>query len=449
MSCRSFRNLLAAGVVVAALTGGSLIAQTPIESSVGSWMEEHGPALVESYKHLHRNPELSFHEVESAKLMAKHLKGLGFEVTENIGGTGVVGILKNGEGPTVLVRTDTDALPLEERTGLDYASTKKVKDKHGAEVNVMHACGHDVHMSVWSGTAQYLATHLDAWQGTLLFIAQPAEERGAGARAMLADGLFKKFPKPDFALALHVTGALPVGKIGSCSGYALANVDSVDILVRGRGGHGSTPHKTHDPVVLAARIVVDLQNIVSREISAQEAAVVTVGAIQGGTKHNIIPDEVHLQITVRSYKPEVRKALLDAIKRTAIHEAQAAGFPDSLSPIVTVAEEEFTPATYNDPELVQRIDKVFNAKLGKGTVISVPPVMGGEDFGRYGPAAKCPSYIFWLGVTEPNLWKAGRQPGGPPMPSIHNSAFAPEPVGSLRTGVIAMTQAVLELMPTK
>jgi hippurate hydrolase len=409
-------------------------------------MVDHGPALLESYKHLHRNPELSFHEEKTAKLMAQQLKRLGFGVTENIGGTGVVGVLENGKGPVVLVRTDTDALPLEERTGLEYASTVKVKDKHGAEVHVMHACGHDIHMSVWSGTAQYLATHRELWQGTLVFIAQPAEERGAGARAMLADGLFEKFPKPDYALALHVSGSLPVGKIGSCSGYALANVDSVDILVRGRGGHGSTPHKTHDPVVLAARIVVDLQNIVSREISAQEAAVVTVGAIQGGTKHNIIPDEVHLQITVRSYKPDVRAALLDAIERTAIHEARAAGFPDSLAPIVTVSEAEFTPSTYNNPDFVERIDKVFTRNLGPQAVVKVPPVMGGEDFGRYGPAAGCPSYIFWLGVTEPGLWGAASQPGGPPMPSIHNSAFAPEPVGSLRTGVIAMASAVLELM---
>jgi amidohydrolase len=445
MRSRPLLSLLAAGVFFTA----PLTAQQATQDSVASWVAANGPEMVESYKYLHRHPELSFFEFESAKLMASHLQELGFEVTQDVGGTGVVGVLKNGDGPVVLVRTDTDALPLEERTGLDYASKVKVKDEHGGEVNVMHACGHDVHMTVWTGTSEYLATHLDEWSGTLVFIAQPAEERGAGARAMLKDGLFENFPTPNFALALHVTGGLPVGKIGSCSGYALANVDSVDILVRGRGGHGSTPHKTHDPVVLAARIVVDLQNIVSREISAQDAAVVTVGSIQGGTKHNIIPDEARLQITVRSYKPAVREALLKAIKRTAIHEAQAAGFPDSLSPIVTVREEEYTPATFNDPALVKRIDKVFNAKLGADTVVTVPPVMGGEDFGRYGPAASCPSYIFWLGVTEPSLWKAARKEGGPPMPSTHNSSFAPEPVGSLRTGVIAMTSAVLELMPPK
>lgn len=437
--------LLAAGVFFTT----QLTAQQATQDSVASWVVANGPEMVEGYKYLHRHPELSFHEVESAKLMASHLQELGFEVTQNVGGTGVVGVLKNGDGPVVLVRTDTDALPLEERTGLDYASKVKVKDEHGAEVNVMHACGHDVHMTVWTGTSAYLATHLDEWSGTLVFIAQPAEERGAGAKAMLKDGLFEKFPKPNYALALHVTGALPVGKIGSCSGYALANVDSVDILVRGRGGHGSTPHKTHDPVVLAARIVVDLQNIVSREIDAQEAAVITVGSIQGGTKHNIIPDEARLQITVRSYKPSVREALLKAIRRTALHEARAAGFPDSLSPIITVREEEFTPATFNDPALVKRIDKVFSDKLGADTVVTVPPVMGGEDFGRYGPAANCPSYIFWLGVTEASLWKAAKHAGGPPMPSTHNSSFAPEPVGSLRTGVIAMTSAVLELMPPK
>jgi len=264
---------------------------------------------------------------------------------------------------------------------------------------------------------------------------------------MLADGLFERFPKPDFCLALHVTGQGPTGVIGSCPGYALANVDSVDILVRGRGGHGSTPHKTHDPVTLAARIVVDLQNIVSREIDTLEGAVVTVGSIQGGTKHNIIPDEVKLQITVRSYKPKVRQALLEAIERTAHHEALAAGFPEELLPIVEVSEQEFTPATYNDPEFVARINKVFVRHLGEGSVVPAPPVMGGEDFGRYGPAAGCPSYIFWLGTTAPALWKKVMEPDGPPMPSTHNSSFAPEPRGSLRTGVVAMSNAVMELLP--
>jgi len=419
--------------------------QTPAE-----WVADEMPRLVELYQDLHANPELSFEEVETARRMVAQLKAAGVpDVTAKVGGTGVVGVLRNGEGPVVLVRTDTDALPLEEKTGLAYASSKRVKNEAGQDVSIMHACGHDMHMTVWSGTAAYLSAHKDQWSGTVVFIAQPAEERGAGARAMLADGLFERFPKPDFCLALHVKGELPAGTIGSCPGYALGNVDSVDVLVRGKGGHGSTPHKTHDPIVLASRIVMGLQTIVSREIPPVEDGVITVGSFHGGAKHNIIPDEVHLKITVRSYKPEIRKILLEGIRRTAQGEAAAAGFPDDLMPMVEISDLEFTPSTYNTPELVSRIDARFRAVLGENSVVPVEPVMGGEDFGRYGPAADCPSYIFWLGVSPQALWDASQQPSGTPCPGTHNSHFAPDAEHSIQTGVTAMSEAVMELLSAK
>lgn len=434
-------------VLVLSLPATSLHAQGSSEADpVHRWEAQELERLQQLYRHLHANPELSFHEVESAKTMAAQLRAAGFEVVEQVGGTGVVGVLRNGEGPTVLVRADMDALPVPERTGLAYASKVTTTDDAGIEVPVMHACGHDMHMTVWAGTAAYLAAHPDIWAGTLVFLAQPAEERGAGAKAMLDDGLLQRFPKPDFCLALHVDGKLAVGTIGSCPGYALGNVDSVDITVPGKGGHGSTPHVTHDPIVLAARIVMGLQTIVSREVPPVEDAVVTVGSFHGGAKHNIIPDEAKLKITVRSYKPEIRRLVLAAIERTALGEAQAAGFPEDLMPIVKVDEREFTPATYNDPEFVARIDARFRRALGKHAVVPVPAIMGGEDFGRYGPAADCPSYIFWLGVAPKDQWQAA-QDGGAALAGTHNSAFAPEPEGSIRTGVTAMTEAVLELLP--
>lgn len=422
--------------------GQEMAAGTPVHR----WEAKEAQRLEELYRHLHANPELSFHEVETAKTMAEQLRGAGFQVTEQVGGTGVVGVLENGPGKTILVRADMDALPVPERTGLDYASKVRTTDDAGLDVPVMHACGHDMHMTVWAGTAAYLAAHPELWSGTLVFIAQPAEERGAGAKAMLDDGLLQRFPKPDYCLALHVDGKLPVGTIGSCPGYALGNVDSVDIRIPGKGGHGSTPHVTHDPIVLASRIVMGLQTIVSREVPPVEDAVVTVGSFHGGAKHNIIPDVAELKITVRSYKPEIRRLVLDAIARTARGEAVAAGFPEDLMPVVTVSEQEFTPATYNDPEFVARIDARFRQALGADAVVPVPAIMGGEDFGRYGPAAECPSYIFWLGVAAVDRWQAA-QDGGPALPGTHNSSFAPESRGSIRTGVTAMTEAVLELLP--
>ena len=398
------------------------------------WFGRELVGLTRLYEELHADPELSFAEERSAARMSELLKGAGFAVTAGVGGHGVVGVLKNGAGPALLLRCDMDALPIRGESGVPYASRN---------AGVMHACGHEVHMCAWSGAARFLAEHRALWSGTLVCIAQPAEERGSGARAMLQDGLFERFPKPDFCLALHVKAELPVGTIGSCPGYALANVDSVDIVVRGKGGHGSTPHLTHDPVVLASRIVLGLQSIVSREIAPDAPAVITVGSIHGGAKHNIIPNEVKLEITVRSYAPEVRAHLLAAIERTALHEARAAGFPEDLLPQVSVLEESID-ATYNDPALVARLDAAILRALGEGSVRSLAPVMGGEDFGMYGPAAGCPAYLFWLGATPRERWEAARD-GGAAVPAVHTSRFTPEPRGSLRAGVTALTTAALEL----
>ena len=393
------------------------------------------------YKQLHGSPELSHAEVRTAARMAKELRDLGFEVTEKVGGNGVVGVLKNGEGPTVLVRTDLDALPVTEATGVPYASKVQVRDKNGNQVGVMHACGHDMHMTCWVGTARVLAGLKDRWHGTLVFIGQPAEEVGAGAREMLADGLFTRFPRPDYALALHCDGSRAHGTVAYSDGLALANVDSVDVLVRGKGGHGSAPHTTIDPVVLAARIVLDLQILVSRETNPLDPAVVTVGSIHGGTKHNIIPNEVKLQITVRSTKDAVRKHLLEGIKRVAEAAAEGARAP---KPEVTVHPEEFTPALVNDAALTQKTVTLFREVLGKGPVELRPPVMGGEDFSRYGRAG-VPIFLYFLGTQAPEK-VADYAKRGVPLPSLHTDSFAPVPEPTLKTGVLTMSLAVLNLV---
>jgi len=394
------------------------------------------------YKHLHSHPELSLQERETAARMAKELSGLGFEVTSGVGGTGVVGLLKNGPGPIVLVRTDLDALPVTEQTKRPYASTVKVRDKSGNEVGVMHACGHDMHMTCWVGTARVLASMKDSWRGTLMFIGQPAEEIGSGARMMLDDGLFRRFPKPDFALALHCDSRLQAGRIAFTEGLALANVDSVDILVRGRGGHGSAPHTTVDPIVVAARIVLDLQTIVSRETNPLDPCVVTVGSIHGGTKHNIIPNEVKLQITVRTTKDDVRKHTLEAIERIAKAAAAVARAPE---PDVKIDPNEFTPSLSNDRELTRRTVPVFRQVLGDTNVEERPPVMGGEDFSRYGRAG-VPIFMFWLGTIPEDRWAASLREGGLPLPSLHSDLFWPEPQPSIRTGFLSMSHAVLNLI---
>ncbi|MCX7825197.1 MAG: amidohydrolase [Verrucomicrobiae bacterium] len=397
------------------------------------------------YKHLHANPELSYHEVKTSARLASELRQQGLEVTEKVGGHGVVAVLKNGAGPTVLVRADMDALPVKEQTGLPYASRVTTTDDKGQEVNVMHACGHDVHMTCMVGVARVLGELKEFWRGTLVLIGQPAEERVGGAKKMLADGLFTRFPKPNYCLALHVGADIPAGSVGYTEGFALANSDSVDIVVRGLGGHGAMPNKAKDPVVLAAQIVLALQTIVSREIEPTEPAVVTVGSIHGGTKHNIIPDEVRLQLTVRSYTDAVREQTLAAIERIARGQALAAGIPEDRLPTVTVAPEG-AKATYNDPALSQRMARVFAKWLGADKVLKRKATMGAEDFGLYGRTEdKIPILMFWLGSVDAKRWQESQR-GGAPLPALHSPLYHPQPEPTIKTGVLTMTAAVLELM---
>jgi hippurate hydrolase len=399
------------------------------------------PDLEAFYIDLHQTPELSTHEEKTSAKLAERLRQLGYEVTDHVGGFGVVAVMKNGKGPTVLIRADMDALPVEERTGLPYASKVTVKNDAGVVVPVMHACGHDVHMTSLVGTAALLAKAKSRWKGALVLVGQPAEEGWGGASTMLQDGFLTRFPKPDFAIALHDTPQLPAGTIGYTAGYALANSDTVDITIYGRGGHGSTPQNTVDPIVTAARMVLAFQTIVARENDPQDPAVVTVGSIHGGTKHNIIPDEVKLQLTVRSYKPEVRKKLLAAIERIAKAEALAAGAPKE--PLVKI--ERGYDATYNDPAMTKRVAAALASAFGASRVVESRPVMGAEDFGDFGKAAKCPSLIFWLGGTEPGKFAAA-QGDMTKLPSLHSSQWAPDREPTLKTGAAALTVAALELL---
>lgn len=392
------------------------------------------------YVDLHRTPELSFQEQKTAARMAERLRGLGFEVTAGVGGHGVVGVLKNGAGPTVMLRTDLDALPVEEKTGLPYASTAKATDPSGAIVSVMHACGHDLHMTAWVGAATLLSRGKERWRGTLVMVGQPAEERGSGAEAMLKDGLFTRFPKPDFALALHDMPSLPSGTVGVGEGPVLASVDSVDVTVHGRGGHGAMPHETVDPIVIAARIVVTLQTIVSRERSPFDPVVVTVGSFHAGTKHNIVPDEARLQLTVRAYSDATRQKVLAAISRIARAEAEAAGAP--RPPDVSVGEP--TPSTVNDAALAKRVREAVSRALGAGAVREQAPVTAAEDFSEYGRAG-VPAVMFWLGASRPDLLEAAAK-GGPPVPPLHSSSFAPDHVPAIRAGVTALTASALDLL---
>jgi len=406
------------------------------------WLVKNLDDLVTLYRQLHASPELSFREEKTALRLADELKILGIEVTPRIGRQGVVGLLKNGAGPTVLVRTDLDALPVVEKTALAYASKVSTKDNNGNDVGVMHACGHDVHITCLIGTARYLAAHKEGWRGTVMFIGQPAEEIGAGALAMLDDGLFKRFPKPEFGLALHVDSTMQTGRVGYRAGYILANVDSVDITMRGKGGHGAYPHTTIDPIVQAAQLVVNLQTIVSRENSPFEPAVVTVGSIRGGTKHNIIPETCRLQLTVRSYTDKVRKSLLEAIKRKANAVAAGAGAPEPL-----IEFSDATPATRNDEALVNRLVPVFTRVLGADNVVPVDQSMGGEDFSQYGLAG-VPIFMFRLGSISPQRMEEFAK-AGKPLPSLHSPEYFPSPEPTIATGVAVMSAAVMDLLPKK
>ena len=403
-------------------------------------------AYLESlYIHLHQNPELSFYEEKTSARLAAELRGLGFDVTEKVGGYGVVGVLENGDGPVVLLRTDMDALPVLEKTGKPYASTATTIDEHGNTVSVMHACAHDVNMTVFIGAARRLTAMAGQWRGTLVMIAQPAEERGAGARAMLKDGLFERFPRPDYNFALHVAASVPAGKVIYTKGYVMANVDSVDLTVYGIGGHGAYPHTTKDPVVLSAQIINALQTLVSRELKPIDAGVVTVGSIRGGTKHNVIPDKVELQLTVRSYTDEARNTLLEGIKRIAEGQAMAMGLPRDRWPVVKV-KDEYTPSVYNNPELSDRIVKALRAVFEDEQLIPGEPVMGGEDFAQYGRVEpKIPSLLFWIGGVEAGKYAKAME-SGEVLPSLHSPFFAPDPQPTITTGVEVMTTSALELL---
>jgi len=441
-SARTVAAIVAAAV---ALQLSARAQSSDPRTAVTNLVDKEFPGLLELYKHFHANPELSFQEEKSAARLAGELSRAGYVVTAKVGGHGVVAVLKNGDGPTLLIRGDMDALPVKEQTGLPYASQARGLDDQGREVDVMHACGHDVHMTCLVGTARALAQLTNHWHGTLVLIGQPAEERGGGARAMLGDGLFTRFPKPNHCIALHVGSDMPAGTVGYVEGYALANVDSVDVTVRGVGGHGAWPHTTKDPIVLAAQIVLALQTIVSREIQPGEPAVVTVGSIKGGEKHNIISDEVKLQLTLRSYTDAVRQQTIASVKRIVNGLAQAAGVPADRLPVIKI-KDEFTPALYNDPALTKRLARVFESWLSPANVIPRKPVMGGEDFSEYGRTAdKIPISMFWLGAASPEVLKETLKAGKVP-PSLHSAFFRPEPEPTLRTGITALTAAALELL---
>ncbi len=412
------------------------------------------PSLLGIYKDVHTHPELSGHEERTSAIITQELRAAGCQVTEHLGkyeksdlkGYGVVGVMKNGDGPTVLVRTDMDALPVEEQTGLPYSSKVVAKNDEGKDVHVMHACGHDAHVAAFIGTARALGKLKDQWHGTIVFVAQPAEEIGTGARALLKDGLYDRFGKPNFALGFHDKADLETGHIGVTEGYTSANVDSVDVTVRGVGGHGGYPHKTKDPIVLAAEIINAWQTIVSRENNPLDPVVITVGSIHGGTKHNIIPDEVKMQLTVRTYKSDVRNRVLGAIDQIAKGVAAAAGVPAERAPIVKILQDQFTPATYNNPELTKRLVAVWKRVLGPENVEIVDPTMGGEDFSEYSLADhSIPAVDFHIGAVDP-VKIADSKKNGTPLPSLHSSKFAPVPEPTIRVGIIGMTSAVLELM---
>jgi len=404
------------------------------------------PQLMTLYRDLHANPELSMQEVRTPAKLAAEMRKIGFEVTEKVGKTGVVAVMKNGPGPVLLIRADMDGLPVVEQTGLPFASKVRATARSGVETGVMHACGHDTHITTWLGTARRLAAAKGQWSGTLVMILQPGEETGEGAKAMLDDGLYTRFPKPQYALAFHDATTLPAGAIGVTNGYALANVDSVDILVKGIGGHGAYPQTTKDPIVLASRIVMALQTLVSRENNPLDPAVVTVGSFHAGAKHNIISDEAKLQLTVRSYKPEVRRLLLDGIRRIVQGEAIAAGMPQDRMPVVTIREGEYTPATFNTDALSRRTLALFQQHFGPERATATPAVMGGEDFSRFWLADKSiESVIFWVGGTPKAKWDAA---GGDTqkLPSLHSPFWAPDAEAVISTATEAMTVAALDVL---
>lgn len=422
-----------------------LFAAPAMAQDLGAQIKAQMPSLMTIYDDLHANPELSFMEERSAAIMAREARTLGFEVTEKVGGHGVVAVMRNGAGPVVMLRADMDGLPMTEKTGLPGASKVRVVTAEGVETGVMHGCGHDTHMTAWIGTARLLVANKAKWSGTIVMIGQPAEERGAGAVAMLKDGLFTRFPKPAYAIAFHDSAAFPAGKLAYTPGYALANVDSVDVHVKGVGGHGAYPHTTKDPIVLASRIVGSLQTLVSREVDPQDAAVVTVGNFHAGTKHNIISDEAKLQLTVRSFSDKTRKLLLDGISRISRGEAIAAGVPEDRMPVVQV-KDEFTPSTFNTPDFTLEMGAFLKSRFGDVRVIQTPAVMGGEDFGQFQRAdTSIKSLIFWVGGVKQAEYDAAIKDGRQ-LPSLHSPYWAPDAPVVIATASEAMAAMTLKLL---
>jgi len=423
--------------VVLAAQGG------PYATPTAAQIEAIYPAIEALYIDLHKNPELGFQETQTAAKLAAHVKALGFDVTTGVGGTGVVAIMKNGAGPTVMLRTELDALPVEEKTGLPYASTVKAKNPSGQLVPVMHACGHDLHMAAWAGAARLMAEQRSRWQGTLIMLGQPAEEGGAGASAVLKDGLFTRFPRPDFALSLHDDDTMPAGTIGYHPGLFRAISDNVTITIVGKGGHAAMPHSTIDPVVISAKVILSLQTVVSRESNPVQPVVITVGSIHGGSRPNIIPDEVTLQLSVRTFTPEVRERTIAAIRRIVINEAEAAGAP--REPRIDVQPSTRYPVN-NDPKLTLRLADVLKKHLGDQNVIEMPAKMTSEDFSEYGMAG-VPSALFHIGAVNPAKLAAARE-SGIAVPAPHSPEWAPDLEVTLKAAIRAEVTEALELLRT-
>ncbi|MGH9596926.1 MAG: amidohydrolase [Edaphobacter sp.] len=432
--------------VMAGLTAGAIAQEVP------ALVDKQLPSLLATYKQLHLAPELSHHEAQTSALLAEEMRKAGYAVTERVGkypdgsqAYGVVGILKNGAGPTLLIRTDMDALPVTEGTGLPYASKVRSKNPAGQDVGVMHACGHDIHITTMIGVARNMAALKSQWHGTLMLIGQPSEETVDGAKAMMADHLYERFGKPDMAIALHDAN-FAAGKVGVVAGGpAMASSTSIDVIMRGIGSHGAMPEAGKDPIVMAAEFIVALQTVVSRSTPPQQPAVVTVGDIHGGTKRNIIPDQVKMELTARCYSEAVRQTIIEGVKRTARGIAIAAGVPEDRMPIVTVLEHESTPPLIDDSALTAKLQKVFVAKLGADNVIPQPPVMGSEDFGIFSMKETIPAVMFRLGAYDPAKVAESKRTGIP-LPSPHSPFFAPLPEPTLRTGVTAMTDAAVALL---
>jgi hippurate hydrolase len=433
------KNLLM--LAAAAMTVPSAASAAALSDAIRADM----PQLMNLYRDIHQHPELSMQEARTPGLLAPEMRKLGFEVTEHVGKTGVVAVMKNGPGPVLLIRADMDALPVKEQTGLPFASNVRGRTLDGVDTYVMHACGHDTHVATWLGTARRLAAMKNQWSGTVVMILQPGEELVMGAQAMLDDGLFKRFPKPDYLLAFHDSASLPAGVIGVTPGYALANVDTVNIDVKGVGGHGAYPQNTKDPIVLASRIVTALQTLVSRENDPQQPAVVTVGSFHAGTKSNIIPDDAKLALTVRSYTPETRKLLVDGIRRIVRGEAIAAGLPEDKMPTVEI-EQPSADATFNTPQLSDRLLKLFGSHFGPARVVETKPIMASEDFSRYWLADKSKqSTIFWVGGVPQAKWDAVKG-DTLKLPALHSALWAPDADAVISTATEAMTVAALDIL---